>query len=82
MNLSLTTEAKEHLASDLDGRVLRIAFTKINSGMKLLCLFEHRLGEIDAKHNGSAFNSQRRYVTWPAGDVEQLGSLPDPRGIQ
>ena len=27
MNLSLTIEAKEHLASDLDGRVLRIAFT-------------------------------------------------------
>jgi len=27
MNLSVTAEAKEHLASDLDGRVLRIAFT-------------------------------------------------------
>jgi Fe-S cluster assembly iron-binding protein IscA len=27
MNLSVTPEAKEHLASDLDGRVLRIAFT-------------------------------------------------------
>jgi Fe-S cluster assembly iron-binding protein IscA len=27
MNLSLTPEAKEHLSSDLDGRVLRIAFT-------------------------------------------------------
>ena len=27
MNLSVTPEAKEHLASDLSGRVLRIAFT-------------------------------------------------------
>jgi iron-sulfur cluster assembly protein len=27
MNLSVTPEAKERLASDLDGRVLRIAFT-------------------------------------------------------
>ncbi|HEY2093669.1 MAG TPA: iron-sulfur cluster biosynthesis family protein [Thermoanaerobaculia bacterium] len=27
MNLSMTPEAKERLASDLDGRVLRIAFT-------------------------------------------------------
>lgn len=27
MNLSVTAEAKQHLASDLDGRVLRIAFT-------------------------------------------------------
>ena len=27
MNISLTSEAREHLASDLDGRMLRIAFT-------------------------------------------------------
>ena len=27
MNLSVTPEAKEHLASDLSGRLLRIAFT-------------------------------------------------------
>jgi Fe-S cluster assembly iron-binding protein IscA len=27
MNLSVSAEAKEHLAADLDGRLLRIAFT-------------------------------------------------------
>jgi len=46
MNLSLTSEAKEHLASDLDGRVLRIAFTTGCGGSG------YRLSSADAPVDG------------------------------
>jgi Fe-S cluster assembly iron-binding protein IscA len=46
MNLSLTAEAKEHLASDLDGRVLRIAFTTGCGGSG------YRLSSADAPSDG------------------------------
>jgi Fe-S cluster assembly iron-binding protein IscA len=46
MNLSVTAEAKEHLASDLDGRVLRIAFTTGCGGSG------YRLASADAPADG------------------------------
>jgi Fe-S cluster assembly iron-binding protein IscA len=46
MNLSVTPEAKEHLASDLEGRVLRIAFTTGCGGSG------YRLSSADAPADG------------------------------
>ena len=46
MNLSVTPEAKERLASDLDGRVLRIAFTTGCGGSG------YRLASADAPSDG------------------------------
>jgi Fe-S cluster assembly iron-binding protein IscA len=46
MNLSVTPEAKEHLASELEGRVLRIAFTTGCGGSG------YRLSSADAPAEG------------------------------
>jgi Fe-S cluster assembly iron-binding protein IscA len=46
MNLSVTAEAREHLASELEGRVLRIAFTTGCGGSG------YRLSSADAPADG------------------------------